>query len=61
MAVVLGVVAVEKLRAPDAVDGEDVGADAVQEPPVVGDHDGRAGELLRERAIEGERSGERDP
>jgi len=45
---VIGVVALEPHRLAVALEGEDVGGDAVQEPAVVGDDDGAAG-IVEER------------
>jgi hypothetical protein len=42
---VLAVVALEELDVRVALEGEDVGGDAVEEPAVVADHEGVAGEL----------------
>src|SRR5690606_27075375 len=42
---VLAVVALEELHVRVALEGEDVGGDAVQEPAVVGDHEGVAREF----------------
>src|SRR5690606_34725199 len=42
---VLAVVALEELHVAVALEGEDVGGDAVEEPAIVRDHEGVAGEL----------------
>src|SRR5690606_33525317 len=48
---VLAVVALEELHVRVALEGEDVGRDAVQEPAVVADHEGVAGEF-QQRVLE---------